>query len=544
LVNHTVKICDLPEDITEVELKESLNSMFPGKILNCEILLDVSEGLKLQEKLKKCIENLNHYKYIEYLEDDRPNQFLITKCYNVDALDYYENQFEDLSEKVKIWDAEYQKALKGEKSDVKSTNTAFVIFEDVVDAQKFLDTYSKDIVKIISRTIVKKKELESLKKQETFQLKVTNALDYDDINWFNYLTRKNYDILREIAGHIFMLFLCIFFTTSSSMLATVESILKLPFIAYAISFVRPFIGQRGDIVFQYLPTLFFQILSSLLSTVVWKVTQFSKYKTKSKYSRTVLFRLYVYMILGVFLVPTLLLTSMDGILKYFQTEKDIIEMFQMLYVPSSGSFFINLMIQMAFLSNFQDLIMIMTLLQYLVYWAISKTPKQAYEAANILAVGYSSEAAFILIITCITLCYSLFSPLILPCALLYMTMKYFFGRLMMGLVLGSKVNPKEIDSHPVVIFRKSWLIVKLMMWNLIGFVLFHFVFFLFKIAADPLYISHAILELILLILIIVIYAILYYFKEIIMKRVLKLDNSILKVKTSYLPVIDFESIKK
>ena len=56
-------------------------------------------------------------------------------------------------------------------------------------------------------------------------------------------------------------------------------------------------------------------------------------------------------------------------------------------MPFSGAFFINLLLQMALLKNFESLIMIKDLVMYAFYWAISTTPKKSLDAAESIEIG-------------------------------------------------------------------------------------------------------------------------------------------------------------
>jgi glucan phosphoethanolaminetransferase (alkaline phosphatase superfamily) len=158
---------------------------------------------------------------------------------------------------------------------------------------------------------------------------------------------------------------------------------------------------------------------------------------------------------------------------------------------------------------------------------MSKTPQQVLDATESAELYFPLEYAYTLLIICISLCYSLLSPIVLPCALLYMILKCLVNRILMYFVFGKKLNPQKEKIDYTSIFSESWLIVKIMLWNLMIFVLYHVIYFGLKISVDLIFISHFVLELILLIGLIGLYVLLFFFKNWILTKFLRIKHEIL-----------------
>jgi hypothetical protein len=523
---YSVKIYGLPANLSDNELRNIFEELYPNKIISCEITWNFIEGMKLKEKLDKCIDNLNYYKYISYLDHFKPTKFLFKKFKFVDAIEFYQNEYKELSEKSRKWELQYENAKSGEETTLKSKRTGHIIFNDPSVASECLLMYSKNVIKVIQRKI-SKKNLEQATPSQDFKLKVTTPSDPGDILWTNYLTHRFYDIFREIIAHAFMIVVCIFFTTPLALLSAIETLIKLPFVNDFVRTIQGFTGESGNLVFQYLPTLLVTILTSLFSTIVIFITNFAKYKTKSKYNRMIIFRMYCYLILGIFIVPTLTLSSVDGIVKYFSSPDSFNGMLKNLYVTSNGSFFINMILQFATFKNFISLLLIGPVIKFIFFYFMSKTPQQVLDATESAELYFPLEYSYTLLIVCISLCYSLLSPIVLPCTLLYMVLKCLVNRILMYFVFGKKLNPQKEEIDYTSIFSESWLIVKIMFWNLMIFVLYHVIYFGLKISVDLIFISHFILELILLILLIGLYVLLFFFKNWILTKFLRIKHEIL-----------------
>ena len=525
---YSIKIYNLPKNLSDDELRKIFEDLYPKKLISCEITWDFIEGMKLKEKLDKAKENLNHYKYISYLDHIKPTKFIFKRFEFVDAIEYYQKEYKELSEKSKLWEEQYENAKKGTETTLKSKRSGHIIFKDTKDAKICLDEYSKNILRVLKRTISKSGlESQEQKNQEDFKLKVTEANDPGDILWENYLTRKFYDILREILGHGFMIVVCIFFTTPLALVSAIDTLTKLPIISDFLLIVRTLTGEIGNLLFQYLPTLIVTLLTSLFSTIVIFITNLAKYKTKSKYNRTIIFRMYIQLILSIFLIPTLALTSVDGIIKYFSSATTFQDMLKNLYVSSNGSFFINLILQFATFKNFMSLLILGPLFKFFFYYFTAKTPKQILDATESAELYFPLEYSYTLLIVCIGLCYSLFSPIIIPCTLLYSILKYLTNRILMYFIFGRKLKLKKNEIDYTSIFKESWLIVKIMFWNLMIFVSYHAIFFGLKMTTNFIFISHFVLEIILLLIVISIYLLLFFFKNVLLNFFLRIKHEVL-----------------
>jgi hypothetical protein len=253
----------------------------------------------------------------------------------------------------------------------------------------------------------------------------------------------------------------------------------------------------------------------------------------------------VYLILSMFFMPAFLLTSVDGIVTYLRVG-NIEEMFRLVFLPTNGAFFINLILQMAMLSNFQSLIRLYDVFMYVLSWCWAVTPRERFDAAEEPYFAYSLEYPYLLSVLCIVLCLSLFSPLILSFGLVYFVLKHFFDRYTIKLIYKTKITKpgqSSFASHQKTIR----MVVKLYWWNLIMFISFVFIFFSLKITANPIFVSHFIVILFFLIFLIVYFLILVFRSNpvVVNKESIELIQTRIKdedIKSAYLPPI--ESVTK
>jgi hypothetical protein len=154
------------------------------------------------------------------------------------------------------------------------------------------------------------------------------------------------------------------------------------------------------------------------------LTNWEKRESKSDIKRVVQLRNFICLALSSLIIPSVLLTTIDGIFKYFQY-KSMENMFIRVFTISSGSFFISYLIQYTFVGNAFDLLRLKDVAIFIWRKSKSKTPKQIQEAYQVFTFDSFFECSYVLSSLAIVLSYSVLSPMILPAGFILLVFKYF-----------------------------------------------------------------------------------------------------------------------
>jgi hypothetical protein len=346
-----------------------------------------------------------------------------------------------------------------------------------------------------------------------FSLRV-EALDYEpkDIDWtsiFDFNKQRGaMRVIRQIFIFLLTIILFILFSSPSAVASGVQSILKLNGINVPVYWLVKITGKLGDFIFQYIPTLIVLITSTLIPIVIVKLTLAAQNLTYSIVQRRILWRSFLYLVLSTLIIPSLLLTTIDALKIYFNGKRSILELFTQLFLPGSGAFFINIIIQKALLSNSLALFRIGSLVFYLIgtrftgrIWELFRmrrfiTPLEELKAAELHCFILEQEYAYMHWILSITLAFSVFSPIVLPCGLLYFAYKYFIDRSiildvyahrrkhsMFGAAFGT--NSDFISQHKMAVLQCI-----LMLSNMFIFAIYQCLFYASKITGDRAFVVH------------------------------------------------------
>jgi hypothetical protein len=154
------------------------------------------------------------------------------------------------------------------------------------------------------------------------------------------------------------------------------------------------------------------------------LTKWEKRESKSEIKIVNQLRNFICLALSSLIIPSVLLSTMDGIFKYFQY-KSMENMFIRVFTISSGSFFISYLVQYTFVGNAVDLLRLKEVSTFIWRKSKSQTPKQIQEAYNVFSFDSFFECSYVLSSLAIVLCYSVLSPMILVAGLVLLVFKYF-----------------------------------------------------------------------------------------------------------------------
>jgi hypothetical protein len=414
--DYSVQISGLPKTLVDNNiLKKVVEDIYPGQIFSARIVLDMRKRLILQEKLDYAIEMLEHYTFLtEQRRKHSPTLVLccgqpaIAGCCGLgaDAVGYWEAKRERYQQKIAQWENNF-------RNNPKSTGYAHLIFKTITAAMDCRSAAENG---------------NNLIRTKTIDFKVERASEPDDLKWKNFSYGFGQRSARTIVVHIVLFFFLIFFTTPLSIVSSIQDFIShVPIFAMSATKIEHLTGYLGDLVFQYLPTFLLFILTLLIPTFIPILTEMEGYRTYSRELLVKLFRLFIYLLLSTFILPSLLLTSLDGIIKYLQKD-NVYAALQNIFLPSSGAFFLNYAIQYFLLGDFIDLLRLRDFFTYLYRKWTAVTPKERLNALKVGDFDLAMEYAYLISFFAIIVGYSVFSPFMLLVGFLYFLSKYLIDR--------------------------------------------------------------------------------------------------------------------
>jgi hypothetical protein len=359
-----------------------------------------------------------------------------------------------------------------------------------------------------------------------------NRIDYEpnDIVWetlYSYLKITRYlPVIRQVVLSLIVVLIIIFFSSPLAVVSSIQQFLALSWVNTTVSAVITLTGPLGNLFFQYLPTLLLLIVSSIVPTLFTAISTLAKKKTKTKAIRTTTQRFYVYLIISTLILPTILLSSISALVNYFIAfNGNVGAALALLFVPSSGTFFINYILQKALLKNVMDIIRIDLLIyhairsrftdytKYYIYYAMCcflpwcyhrhdkfvlhrfMSPRQRLHVAEFSwnALFLDWEYPYLLSVAGIALVFSLFSPIILCAATLYFLLKFYVDRYVICYHFGHRVRQPCVKSSNFLALRKTvFQLMRIIIGTTIMFCVYLVFFFATKIAGDNKYIIHTV----------------------------------------------------
>jgi hypothetical protein len=441
----------------------------------------------------------------------------------------FRTQAEDVNDIVSLQRMESQvmlrKVNKVKKYEIRGSGYGFIMFRSVEAVDDFMHNFRKyglqvrtvqDYQNAVLKTgaTVVNRSAEVLDK---FMLKA-EQVNYgsQDIAWDHLFILQRFGrlgpkVLRIITIFVITL-LIVFFSTPLALTSTVQSLLELTNLFEAsVDQMKKLLGPIGSLLFQYLPTLALLISSMTVPYAIILLSNAAQQKTHSNTRRLILKRTYTYLIISTLILPTMLLSSVDAAIQFFLSFNDPSQAFGKLFIPASGAFFINYILQRAILKNMIDFLKIGDVLKFFYSSKLSIlfssagmiSPQEKLQKTEVSALNIELEYAYHLSIMGIALCLSVFTPLILPAALLYFIGKHLADRYNVSYIYGQRqlvygvgeqpLNGSTLSKNGENDFRSHYktmqLITQLVLINLTIFTVYLSIFFGTKIS-NKMFIPH------------------------------------------------------
>lgn len=383
----------------------SLNDQSHSKIAKAVLVLDIKQRLDLQQKLDKINEELEHFIYVantpsllQYfqkkavvipeLAELRERPFFFQP---IDAIDYYSKAKTKVEQHIAEWEEEYKKAIDTDtrkqadadgniqvivhdsskehsplsflsKKGIYGSGCGFIIFKTQDYAKECMDKYrnrgiwiKKDDNSILSidNSISSYSPIST--NRDAYCITVQN-IEYEpsDVNWkvvcrrAKFLKRKHERNMNNLALHLGLICFFFFFSTPLSVWSAIQSMFNRGVIQITTSSVKNLTGPFGNLLFQFLPSFCLYLCSYFYSSIISVVISWQHYSSKSKYKRTGLVWKFAYLIMATLILPSLLLMTLDGIIIYVKDRYSIKNALTKMFLPASGAFFINYILQVCY----------------------------------------------------------------------------------------------------------------------------------------------------------------------------------------------------
>ncbi|XP_066524328.1 CSC1-like protein 1 [Hoplias malabaricus] len=431
----TLFVCSIPLTATEDHLRTHFIEAYPTcQLMDAHLCYDVAKLISLTTERKRAEKNLEYYRKIldrqgrPELINPRPCGQICgfcpcRGCEGIDAVEYYSSQVTKLDEDLKKHE---------EKTDKpRPLGMGFVTFQTESMAAYILKDFNalecgtrsgeaseEQVVKGIRCGCGREPQPSSVSEElKVRKWKVSYATHPNNIYW-EYLSVQGLCWWsRFLLINVFLFILLFFLTTPSIIISTMDK----------FNVTKPIYYLNSAVISQFFPTLLLWSFSALLPTIVYYSTLLEAHWTRSSENMSMMYKLYIFLIFMVLILPSLGLTSLDVFFRWlFDTHSEQKLRFECVFLPDQGAFFVNYVITAALVGSGMELLRLPGLLLYTVRMALARSAaerkyvkqNQAYE------FEYGAMYGWTLCVFTVIMAYSITCPVIVPFGFLYMLLKH------------------------------------------------------------------------------------------------------------------------
>ncbi|XP_051976867.1 CSC1-like protein 1 [Xyrauchen texanus] len=434
MARKTLFVNSVPTTACEESIKTHFIEAYPTcNVSDVNLCYDVAKLINLDKNRKRAEKNLEHYRKIleqhgrREVINTRPCSYLCSCCHcqsceKVDAIEYYSSQKAALVEEV-------NNLRESEK--LAPLGMAFVTLQNEYMASYILKDFNalncgggaRGVAGEEMRVGIKcgcGQEPQPSSKSAELRVrrwKVNYAPNPHNIYWENLSVRGWRWWLRCLLLNIALFILLFFLTTPSIIISTMDK----------FNVTKPIHYLNSAVFSQFLPTLLLWTFSALLPTIVYYSTLGEAHWTRSSENMSMMYKLYIFLIFMVLILPSLGLTSLDVFFRWvFDSQSEGKLRFECVFLPDQGAFFVNYVIAAALVGSGMELLRLPGLLLYIVRLTLAHTAaerkfvkqSQAYE------FQYGAMYGWTLCVFTVIMAYSITCPVIVPFGVLYLFLKH------------------------------------------------------------------------------------------------------------------------
>ncbi|XP_030637270.1 CSC1-like protein 1 [Chanos chanos] len=418
----TLLVCSVPPTASVDSIKCHFKDAYPlCNVTDIQLCYDVAKVIYLAKERKRAEKNLLYYQKILDRQGKREviNPHLCgylccchtcKGCEKVDAIDYYSAQETCLHEEMKKQRENVHDHPLGMAFVTLQTESMTAHILKDFNALDFRDGF----VRGCGREPQPSTNSEALKVR---QWRVSHAPHPNNIYWENLSVQGPRWWLRLLVLNGSLFILLFFLTTPSIIISTIDK----------FNVTRPIYYLNSAVISQFFPTLLLWSFSALLPTIVYYSTLGEAHWTRSTENLSMMYKLYIFLLFMVLILPSLGLTSLDVLFRWlFDTQSEGKLRFECVFLPDQGAFFVNYVIAAGLVGSGMELLRLPGLLLYTIRMALARSAaerkyvkqNQAYE------FEYGAMYGWTLCVFTVIMAYSITCPVIVPFGLLYLMLKH------------------------------------------------------------------------------------------------------------------------
>lgn len=227
------------------------------------------------------------------------------------------------------------------------------------------------------------------------------------------------------------------------------------------------IPSLSPLISDFLPTIMLWTLSALMPVIVAFSDKWLSHYTRSLQNYSIMTKCFGYLLFMILILPSLGLTSAQALFKW--TISNETSRWQCIFLPDRGSFYVNYVITSGFIGTALELLRFPELIEYI--WMLctakSKAETPHIRKSILIEFPFGTHYAWTLVVFTISIVYSIFCPLIMPFAMVYICFKHFGDRYNLFFAYGPSNmisrNGGKIHSTAVTMTKFSVIILLLIM---------------------------------------------------------------------------------
>ncbi|KAL9653648.1 hypothetical protein ABK040_009125 [Willaertia magna] len=462
-----------------------------SRIVNCSHTFDLSGRDKLQKKFEKLNDEFDQLKYEYQKTGKRPTYNIYCKKdkngnfkfkQTIDLIESKFNEIKKAWKEMREFDSKFshlihdrnligrnqemftmESSLDDEKIELSGSGVGYIVFKSTKDLKQIVNPNNPFKTLLVYKakrlndtvTLLTSEEYKQMKREKTLNFKSIKkrilrinplTVEPNDMNWDSIYTYNKTSVflpyVRKFFLYLLIIIIFVFFTTPVVVVSSIQFLLALPPVRDVTNEFIRIGGSLAGLFFQYLPSLLLLIISGLIPIFVYYITLFDKLNNYSEFKRLYLKRATIFLWLNALIFPTLILTSIDGIINFFTNQNNWRDTFSKLFLPSSGTLFINYILNKTVWGVIIYFLQIISLIYYCFgtrrtswFWLRFTNfgrlmlPKTKLLYAESPSFFLESQYALSFTVLAIIICFSGFSPFILLCGSIYFLVKYYSDRI-------------------------------------------------------------------------------------------------------------------
>eukprot|EP00668_Euglena_longa_P033694 GGOE01043302.1.p1 GENE.GGOE01043302.1~~GGOE01043302.1.p1 ORF type:complete len:715 (-),score=227.80 GGOE01043302.1:116-2206(-) len=399
--NFSVRLVGLPRWVTlhdVCDLQRSLREQLGTDTAMLHVAFNVAERVALAQGVRLAERQLWR---ADALLESRPMSLIHRLCC-CDTLHPHDTLREQHSAAVKAVE-EWDRQVSADRSLVKCACFAHLTFSSRIEADSVL-------------------RRPPLLEFAEAPLRVQRALNPNDLDWAHVgVPAQEQAVRRMVAWGLVTLWL-VFFSTPLSVLTGLQALFaQVPMGNDMAEAAAEGNSHAVAFALQYFPALVLLIITWVLPPLVERLTRWERRPSRRAHQRAVGERVFLYLLLSTFLLPSLALSTTKRILDAITGDEATLVVIQQSFIAGDGSFFVNFVIMMLTFGVHSDLWRWTNLFYYLKDAAMLPAAEKFAEQT---AFEFPLQMAVMVVVWSVVAGYSLFIPWLPLLGLAYLLLKH------------------------------------------------------------------------------------------------------------------------